>query len=94
MKPVYKIGCRGCDTHEFTPQLCPKCKEAAKSVNIDYLTEIIKNLEEEYFPKLDDVEMSDISNINTGGDASMRNITKRSLEESNNEKSESKKSKE
>ena len=77
VKPVYKIGCRGCDTHEFTPQLCTKCKEAAKTVDITYIVEMIKKLEEVSFPNMvvDDVITG--SNSSTG--------IKRSLDDENDE---------
>ena len=63
VQPVYKIGCRGCDTREYTPDLCLSCKEEAQTSDIQYLTELIEKVEIDLYPKgmlglmEDDVEM-------------------------------------
>ena len=34
---TYKVGCRGCDSLDFTPYLCDECKQDSSLVNIDLL---------------------------------------------------------
>ena len=46
VKPVYKVGCRGCDTLVFTPYLCPACLQHSETVDTTQLTEIIKKIED------------------------------------------------
>ena len=49
---TYKVGCRGCDTPNFTPSLCPNCNETAKAVNVQELDVIIEAIREEMYPEL------------------------------------------
>ena len=53
VKPVFKVGCRGCDTTDFTQHLCARCKEDAKSVDIQYLKDIITKIDNESFPNME-----------------------------------------
>ena len=64
VQPVYKVGCRGCDTKDFTPQLCPSCKEESKKTNTTRLTQIIEAIEKELYPEFEsDTTMSDSSTL-------------------------------
>ena len=76
IQPVYKVGCRGCDTHEFTPQLCCTCKQEAKAVDIQYLKELIKDFKEQLFPTFSGELESDVV---------MKSVTKRAREEQQEE---------
>ena len=71
--PIYKVGCRGCDKLDFTPQLCTYCKEAAKSCDATYLRALIEHFGNQLFPV---AEHSD-----TDMDTHMRGITKRGQDE-------------
>ena len=52
VEAIYKVGCRGCDTHDYAAQPCATWKEAAKEVDISPLSELIKKMEVSYFPDL------------------------------------------
>ena len=60
VQPIYKVGCRGCETLEYTSSLCPKCIEAAQKFNVDELQKKIELFQEQQFPGFstdEDVEM-------------------------------------
>ena len=60
VQPVYKIGCRGCDTKDFTPHLCPSCLKIAETFDTQKLTEIIEKIKSEMFPDLEIIEDEDV----------------------------------
>ena len=63
VKPIYKVGCRGCDSIEFTATLCRNCIAEAANVDASYLEQMVEKLEEDLFPFLDaenDVQMTKI----------------------------------
>ncbi len=53
VQPVYKVGCRGCDSMDFTATLCETCKRKAKEVNVEELQQKIETIRNELFPSLD-----------------------------------------
>jgi len=65
VQALFKVGCRGCETTDFTPYLCNTCKDTAKTVNVKLMLDILARTEEEMFPKVnvnsenntDDVDM-------------------------------------
>ena len=59
VQTVFKVGCRGCDSHEYTPALCANCKEMAKDVDVTLLEAKIKKLKDNMFPQIEEVEMRD-----------------------------------
>ena len=67
VQPMYKVGCRGCSTLDFTPQLCSACKEEAQSVDTQYLEDMIKKLEEQTFPNLESENDFDIKGLTKRG---------------------------
>ena len=57
----FKVGCRTCDSHQYTNSICAACEEASKSVDITRMYEIAKEIYERDNPPLaDDVDMKDI----------------------------------
>lgn len=53
VKPVYKVGCRGCDNLDYAATLCQECKVAAKEVDVRLLEDLIRNLEAKLFPPIE-----------------------------------------
>ena len=63
IKPIYKVGCRGCDSMAFTAHLCGPCFEEAKKVDCTALEEKINKLTEEMFPQYqvdNEINMRDV----------------------------------
>ena len=59
VQTLFKVGCRGCDSLEFTHTLCSNCKEAAKKIDISVLQARIDFLQNEMFPQMNDVDMTE-----------------------------------
>ena len=76
VRPIYKVGCRGCDTHEFAAQLCAECRKKAKNVDVSPLSALIKSIEDKYFPDIG----------TAADDISMMNISKRQRDDNEDEK--------
>ena len=55
VQPVYKVGCRGCDTTDYTARLCVACREAAKNTDTKELEDRIMKIKAEMFPECDGV---------------------------------------
>ena len=63
VQTIFKVGCRGCDSLNFTQSLCPQCQEAAQEVDVTNLEEEIRVLREQMFPEVTtDVHMSQVNN--------------------------------
>ena len=71
VQPMYKVGCRGCDHLEFTPQLCKTCVEGLINVDTSYLENIILGIREHMYP---DIRVED------NNDQVMKTILKNSRE--------------
>ena len=82
VKALYKVGCRGCNTREFTSYLCAECKQASTMVDITYLQDIITKLEKDSFPNLNEIDMTDINEEN---EEEMSDIKKRQRDGSDGE---------
>ena len=80
VQPIYKVGCRGCNTKEFTPTLCTECKKAAESFDIQSLEGKIERIFSEQFPK-----DGGIGRISDDGDVNMREVAKRARDPSDEE---------
>ena len=51
VQALYKVGCRTCDNHSFTPFMCEDCKEAKPDeASVEHLMELFRAAEEEMFP--------------------------------------------
>ena len=61
VQPVFKVGCRGCDSLEYTPNLCATCKDHAQNVDTSQLEMAIEKLKNEMFPAMD-IEMVNVTN--------------------------------
>ena len=59
VQPIYKVGCRGCENLEFTPDLCVSCKEVAQAVDIQQLQDMICKLTDELFPAYESNEIEE-----------------------------------
>ena len=60
VQTVFKVGCRGCDSYDYTPTLCTPCKEAARNADVTKIEARIKELKEEMYPAMNgDIEMMD-----------------------------------
>ena len=55
VQAIYKVGCRGCDNHNYTSFLCTECKNSAPESNIERLLQLLKVAEEEMFPEVDGI---------------------------------------
>jgi hypothetical protein len=51
VQSLFRTGCRGCDSLQYTQYLCNDCRNAAKETDIVHLQESIKTLHEEMFPQ-------------------------------------------
>lgn len=69
VQPVFKAGCRGCNSSEFTQTLCLACKDNAKDVDTKKLEEAIEVVRDEMFPRIDvpDVDMRNANLLNKRG---------------------------
>ena len=54
VQTVFKVGCRGCDSLEYTPTLCKSCVDKAKVVDVTQLEARIRTLREQMFPAVDE----------------------------------------
>ena len=61
VQPLFKTGCRGCNTVEYTPTLCSSCKDKAKDVDTKHLTEKIEMLRQQMYPTMGDIQMKDLN---------------------------------
>ena len=68
---TYKVGCRGCDTNEFTQYLCETCVEAAKLHDTTELDEIIRKIEEERYPTLNNGGSTSLTSDQINGETPM-----------------------
>ena len=50
VQPIYKVGCRACDTPEFTSSLCDECKVKSESVDAQFFLEQVNRIEEKMYP--------------------------------------------
>ena len=57
VQTAFKVGCRGCNSTNFTNTLCEECKVAALEVNIGDLEVSIATVREQMYPAMNDVEM-------------------------------------
>ena len=63
VQPVFKAGCRGCESLEYTPSLCETCKMLAQTVDTAPLMEIIERRMNEAYPSAD-AEMELVKDTN------------------------------
>ena len=69
MQAVFKVGCRGCDSMNYTSYLCDNCKVAANDVDASALEVEIERLRQEMFPHMEvDTDMDKDEMANTDGD--------------------------
>ena len=59
VESTYKVGCRGCDTPQYTPHLCDTCQDEAAAFDTAELDAIIERIEEELFPSLSGVSIAE-----------------------------------
>ena len=78
VQPIYKVGCRGCDSFEYTPSLCAECLRKAETFNVESLEQKIEKLHKEQYP--------DVGFGVQNNEIQMRDILKRPLEESDGDK--------
>ena len=51
VQSLYKVGCRTCDDHSYTPFMCEECREGkANEKNVERIMELYKTAEDEMFP--------------------------------------------
>ena len=50
VKSLYKVGCRTCDSREFTAYLCEACKSQCPDANIDTFNVFLAKAEKEMYP--------------------------------------------
>ena len=53
VQPVFKAGCRGCNSLEYTPSLCETCKQLAEAVDTTPLMTIIEKRMNEAYPAVE-----------------------------------------
>ena len=82
VQPIYKAGCRGCDSTQYTPDLCSDCVRIAKTFNTEYLQQIIDRIHDKQYPEFE--FQSDENEIE------IREITKRSRQTSESDDKSSK----
>ena len=51
VRAIYKTGCRGCATEEYTSYLCTECKKRAENVDATDLDTLIDKIQNEMFPE-------------------------------------------
>ena len=62
VQALYKVGCRTCDNHSFTPFMCEDCKEGKPDeASVAHLMELFKAAEEEMFPDVGSAEKRPLS---------------------------------
>ena len=59
VQTLFKVGCRGCDSTEFTHSLCEDCATAAAALDITEIERHISEIHETMYPRLNDVEMNE-----------------------------------
>ena len=52
VQTLFKVGCRGCNSLDFTRSLCDQCIETSKDIDTNELEEQIRVLKEEMFPAI------------------------------------------
>ena len=62
VQTLFKVGCRGCDSIDFTHSLCDSCRTTAAELNTYELEKEISDLRDAMYPPLNDVEMGSTSN--------------------------------
>ena len=69
VQTLFKVGCRGCDSLEFTRSLCNTCVENAKVLDTTEIEGRIRLLRDQMFPPVEtnEVQMNDIDNNNKRG---------------------------
>ena len=75
VQPMYKAGCRGCTSPEYTPDLCSQCKEVSQTCDTSELMDLIKHHHKEDFPELPFDESN--GSLQSDNDIVMKNILKR-----------------
>ena len=69
VQAVFKVGCRGCDSMNYTSYLCDNCKVTANDVDASALEVEIERLRQEMFPHMEvDTDMDTDETANTDGD--------------------------
>jgi len=72
VQTMYKAGCRGCDSPEYTPNLCPNCWDIAQNEDITELDAIIDKYKEQMYP-----ELMNVDNVQFDTDQTMEETLKR-----------------
>ena len=85
VQPIYKVGCRGCKSLQYTNDLCQDCVQSASAMDTQYLKDMIQKIQDELFPIM--IQTQEDIEIN------MREITKRGREDPNEESVPAKQSK-
>ena len=60
VKAIYKTGCRGCSTEEFTSHLCTQCMDLAQGVDASDLRRLIDEIHEKMFPATIGIDENDV----------------------------------
>ena len=78
VQTMYKAGCRGCDSSDYTPDLCIDCTENAKLVDISELNDMLQAVYSKYFPVIgqntDGNEGVNSMNQNTDGNEGVNSM--------------------
>ena len=89
VRPVYKIGCRGCNTLDYTPDLCYDCKEKAAEVDTKAFEEILNKTTAEMYPVIEEGAEERMSTSSEGttiaDDNELKEVNKRGYEPASDE---------
>ena len=77
VQPMYKAGCRGCDSPEYTANLCNDCWLHAALVDTTEFNKIVEGYRAQMYPDLPNNDL-------TNKDFVMKDITKRSRSDDDN----------
>ena len=62
VQSLYKVGCRTCNDHSYTPYMCGECKQGtADEANVERLMQLYNKAEEEMFPDVGSSEKRPLS---------------------------------
>ena len=51
-----KAGSSGCDSEDYTSDMCIQCKDKATQVNTEHLVRIINKIQDKLFPNMNETE--------------------------------------
>ena len=79
VQTLFKVGCRGCESLEFTHTLCSNCKEAAKKIDVSVLQTRIDFLQNEMYPQMNEVDMKERGKKRSNSSDGENELTKKPL---------------